>query len=183
MSLRPLAWSFYPLISCQMMLLLSSLQPHTLLTIPSAKHTAWLEIFHVGQWNNLEACQSQCFENCSYILACCNIKDKTWLQIAHNIDTQNYLQNCHFIGAKTSEHNEKVMVSSHDVGSNCAPFNGVAQVTVRLVLPFALSVCHGCTKLSCLLRWYILKKVRIPSRLVTNVMSTSHVVCINTKDR
>lgn len=119
----------------------------------------------------------------SYILACCNIKDKTWLQIAHNIDTQNYLQNCHFIGAKTSEHNEKVMVSSHDVGSNCAPFNGVAQVTVRLVLPFALSVCHGCTKLSCLLRWYILKKVRIPSRLVTNVMSTSHVVCINTKDR
>lgn len=27
----------------------------------------------------------------SYILACCNVKDKTQLQITHNIGMQNYL--------------------------------------------------------------------------------------------
>lgn len=27
----------------------------------------------------------------NYILACCNVKDKTELQITHSTDTQNYL--------------------------------------------------------------------------------------------
>lgn len=43
----------------------SGSQPYTLPTTLYAIHlfTAWLEIFHVGEWNNLEACQNQDFKN------------------------------------------------------------------------------------------------------------------------
>lgn len=68
-------------------------------------------------WRPAEASASKIVN----ILACCNVKDKTQLQITHNIDTQNYLiakiaiDFYYFIGSKISEHNEKVMVSSQNL--------------------------------------------------------------------
>lgn len=59
----------------------------------------------------------------------------------------------------------------------------VAQVTERLVQPFALSVYDGCAELSRLLSWYFLKRVKIPSRFDINVMSTSHAVRISAEDK
>lgn len=60
----------------------------------------------------------------SYILACCNVKDKTQLQITHNIDTQNYLHRTAILWEQKSQNimkNYGFFSKSHDVGLICAP--------------------------------------------------------------